>query len=429
LPAPRYVTAHLFALARYAVGGFVFLEGFLAAKLLPVTEFGQYSFTFQMAALFAISGMTGGAGFGYYFYNAKGEVRYGAFVGVLFLQVVLSLAGLAAFFLITNADQYFVSLLVCFIAVPYMIFEPILRVHSLFFVALSYRFFISVGPVLILAYSFLFAPQGVLTGSHLVQITILCQLLGTSLFLWLALFFLRRAGVRFHLSSAFRLKESIPFYIRHIFRRGAIFAGATAAMTLVTYSDRIFIERFYPKENLGVYALATHLCAAIYLYFMTRNYMISTEIGDIYKKGSGEHHFHSYLNRQFKELTLAAVISLAGITLISYLVSRFYSNYSGLVPVVAMMAVGGLSALMGMTGIPLLHMKARLRTITISYVILLALVCGFNFLWVHLQVWYGVMVGSTALLLFLHAIYAYLLVISEAGREESASAPGILSPA
>jgi O-antigen/teichoic acid export membrane protein len=362
-----------FIIVRYLTTAWIALELFIFARLLGPTTFGQYALALQVVGLMTLVGAGSGAGYIYAYYKEQeSNIEEIYLVGSIFQYCL----GSAILLILSSFFQSYLVLssVLLIIKIPYLVSEPMLRVHNQFTLPAIGK---ASGSILTTLLIFIYLLCGSIPVSYNTQIAInsaiLITLLG-NIFGHLAYYFYLNFSKSFTIKAKFlgykNISRKLMSYWNLIIAPSWLYTASTILFVSYTFVDRIFLEFFYSDIELSIYALAWQIAQSVLLILTSLNIISGVRIGESQSQNPTE--LVKIANWQLKVSAQAGLLALVVALLSSWILSvSLYHDYEGLFSAAAIISFGYLTFGVAGSITMVLFFEKKLLEICLAYSFLL----------------------------------------------------------
>ena len=381
-----------YAVQRVATAGLVFGTSILCAKALPPEIYADLVFFFFLAKSLIMGNLGASSGYLVHHYTRQqhdeDQARrfanlYASHLAVL--GIIVAVSGIFA------GPVYLVSGLGFLLIVPFIVVEPVFRVKRVFIFSLLPDILLSFGTLLATAVYVAVRLSG--ASPHAILAYVLPSLALFSLPLaWRTLrdFDWRPRRIPRDQWSAYVdfLKAGLPRY------------SATAILTVLLWLDRVFLEKFYDRAELGVYLLAFQLASGAAILVTAHNMISAVDIGEAISKGQVN---RSLLGRVFTQSVVFGSVGLVLMVAASYLLEHYFlTNYHGLFHNTVALCIGVVAFQCAANVTDVAYYKGRHRWLILGLLALVAASLVWNVTLAHhgagSALWLAALCGGALLL-------------------------------
>lgn len=374
-----------YPLQRAATAGAVLLSSIFGAQSLGAAVYGELAFFvfFTKALLLGNLGAISGYLAHYYTVEGSEDDSTTSKFNAAYTRHLLVLAALclAAGFLI---GQVYVFVAIGFaILIPFFVLEPRARIQRRFYVSLIPDLVLSLA-VIGCTLTYTLSSESSLTRWPVLWLGIAWMLPLSTCAAWFIWPSLRGPGM---------LHQQVDWaYYRRIVFIGTPRFLATCAFTVFLMLDRVFLEHFYDRAELGVYMLAIQLATGSCLLLSAQNLVSGIDIGEAMRRSQVAPTLLRHLIT--RSLTLGG-IGLGSVTVCSYLLEHvFLTGYKGLFQATTTLSLGLVGFFTAGNVTDIAYYKGVHRPLTIGLFAILA--AGFAFNVLNVSVFRGTAVSLAA---------------------------------
>ncbi len=370
----RSVPVALRLLASYPVqrvttAGVVLLSSFVAARVLGAAVYGELAFFVFITKTMLLGNLGAISGFIVHYYT-RDVVTYDYSAGKFNRAYAIHLLVLAAICLAVGTwvgPVYGFAALGFTALIPFFVLEPQARIQR--------KFYVSLIPDLALSFAVI---GGTLTYSLLLRSSMPPP---SVLWVGLAWMVMLCVGLLWAMWPSLRSLEMLEQQADWSSYRGIVAIGmprflATCAFTVFLMVDRVFLERYYDRAELGVYMLAFQIATGAGLLLSAQNLVSGIDIGETIRKSEAP---YDLLRRLLMRSVGLGGLGLGGAVLFSYSLEQHILNgYEGLFRATIMLSVGHIAFLIAGNLTDLAFYRGAHRPLIVGLFALLAASVTYN---------------------------------------------------
>lgn len=384
---------------RVAVAGVVVLSSILAARVLGAAMYAELAFFVFFTKALLLGNLGSISGYlvrNYALESAVPAAEVDKF-HVAYTQHLIALAVFCVALGIWVRPVYAYAALGFAILIPFFVLEPSARIQR--------RFYISLIPDSILSLTVVGGTVTYALMNHfgLAPWPVMWIVVGWMLTLSMCVAWYLWPSLR---SLKLRPQQADWRFYKTILTLGMPRFLATCTFTLFLMLDRVFLEHFYDRSELGVYMLAFQLATGSGLLLAAQNMVSGIDIGEAIRKSEVS---PALVRRLVKRSLALGGFGLFGVTVFSYLLEHYFlSGYAGLAHTTTVLSLGLIAFLAAGNLTDLAFYRASHRSLIIGLVLALAAGLVYNVL--SVSVFQGTVISLatfSGVILVLYACYAF----------------------
>jgi O-antigen/teichoic acid export membrane protein len=345
------------------------LSSLVAARLLGAAMYGELAFFVFITKTILVGNIGAISGFIVHYYTgdiaaqdrAVGSFKRAYTIHLLALASICFAAGIWA------GPVYGFAALGFTVLIPFFVLEPQARIQR--------KFYVSLIPDLVLS--------AAVIGGTVTYVLLLRSNISPWPLLWVGLLWMvvLSVAVAWAIWPSLRNPElqgqqSDWTSYRRLIAIGIPRFLATCAFTVFLMVDRVFLERFYDRAELGVYMLAFQLATGAGLLLSAQNLVSGIDIGEAIRKSEV---LHQLLRRLLTRSLGLGGLGLGSAAMFSYLLEHhFLSGYAGLFHATLLLSVGLVAFLTAGNLTDLAYYRGAHRPLIGGLIALLAASITFN---------------------------------------------------
>ncbi len=356
---------------RVATAGVVLLSSLFAARVLGAALYGELAFFVFITKTMLLGNLGAISGFLVHYYTR--DIVTQETLAVKFNRAytihLLALAAICLLVGIWTGPVYGFAAIGFTVLIPYFVLEPQARIQR--------KFYVSLIPDLVLSFAVI--------GGTITYFLSLRSSMNPWPVLWVGLVWVVVLSVALAWamwpslrSLEMRVQQSDWTSYRRIIAVGMPRFMATCAFTVYLMVDRVFLERYYEREELGVYILAFQLATGASLLLSAQNLVSGIDIGEaIHKSEVSQDLLRHLLTRSLG----IGGLGLGSVAVLSYLLEHhFLTGYSGLFQATVVLSVGLVAYLAAGNLAELAFYRGAHRPLVVGLFVLLGVGVTYNLL-------------------------------------------------
>jgi len=301
-----------YTIQRILTAGVVLLSSLLAARILGAAVYGELAFFVFITKTISLGNLGAISGFIVHYYT-RDDDSDDLWIAKFNRAYAIHLLVLAGFCFAVGSwigSIYSFAALGFTIILPFLVLEPMARINR--------KFYVSLIPDLLLSFAVIGGTLTDLLFQHLNRPTVSVLWVGL---IWMFVLSVSIAWAMRPALSSQKLKAHLIDWVsyRRIISSGIPRFMATCTFTVYLMIDRVFLERFYDRAELGVYMLAFQLATGATLLLSAQNLVSGIDIGEAVQK--------SEVSPDLLRRLLTRSLGIGGLGLVSAAVVSYFLEY------------------------------------------------------------------------------------------------------